>query len=111
MARVEDGLARIIRPIVEGQIRSFLNDHPVIAEAVNWRFSAPSKREALVASIGKRINRDLLCGATTARLAAALLEPSTGAQAEGDGVGVVTAPSEAGDGSSAVPRRVYEGAE
>ena len=72
MPNLDDELARIIRPIVEGQIRSFLNDHPVIAEAVDWRFSQSNKKEALVGSIGKRINRDLLSDHTRQRIASVL---------------------------------------
>ena len=33
-------LERIIRPIVEGQIRGFLKEHPVIVNAVDWYFDA-----------------------------------------------------------------------
>ena len=69
---LDDNLAKIVRPIVEGQIRSFLHDHPVIAEAVDWRFSQSDKVEALVASIGKRINRDLLSDHTRQRIEAVI---------------------------------------
>lgn len=68
----DDQLARVIKPIVEGQIRSFLHAHPSVIEAVDWRFSQDTKAEALVAGIAKRVNRDLLCPQTRVRLKAAL---------------------------------------
>lgn len=67
-------LERIIRPIVEGQIRGFLKEHPVIVEAVDWYKPRTDKAQTFVNSLAKRIVRDLTCGTTAARLAAALLE-------------------------------------
>lgn len=73
-------LARIVRPIVEGQLRSYFNDHPEIADAyAGKRRPGKSKVDALVDSIGKRISNDLTCAGTGARLRAALLEPSSDA--------------------------------
>jgi hypothetical protein len=68
----DDPLAKIIKPIVEGQIRSFLHAHPVIADAVDWRHSHDTKTEALVSSIAKRVSRDLLCPQTRGRIKAAM---------------------------------------
>lgn len=66
---------RIVRPIVEGQIRGFLKEHPQIAEAVNWYKPRPNdKAQTFINSLSKRIVRDLTCGTTTARLAVALVE-------------------------------------
>ena len=72
MPVVDDELAKIIRPIVEGQIRSFIHSHPGIVAGVDWRFSQDTKEEALVASIAKRVNRDLLSEQTRLRLLCAL---------------------------------------
>lgn len=65
-------LERIIRPIVEGQIRGFLKEHPGIAEAVDWYKPRDDKATTFVNSLSKRIVRDLTCGTTTARLTEAL---------------------------------------
>jgi hypothetical protein len=74
-----NALAAVIKPIVEGQIRSYLNDHPEIAEAyAGKRRPGLSKREALVNSIAKRISNDLLCAHTHARIKQAVLESGTG---------------------------------
>lgn len=70
----EDKLLKIIAPIVEGQIRSFINDHPSVAEGVNWKFSHKNKADALISSLAKRITRDLCCDQNRARLKAVLLE-------------------------------------
>ncbi len=70
-----DELERIIRPIVEGQVRSFTNDHPEVVDAVDWYKPRADKRQTLVNSLSKRIVRDLLCADTRMRLVAAL-QPS-----------------------------------
>lgn len=73
-----DDFRRIVSRIVEGQIRSYLSDHPEIAEAyAGKRREGLSKKEALVNSIAKRITNDLACATTSARLKAAILEPFT----------------------------------
>lgn len=73
---VTDPLERIIRPIVEGQLRSFLKDHPSILEAVTWyKGSKTTREQTFVGSVGKRIIRDLL-SADRARLAEAALASS-----------------------------------
>jgi hypothetical protein len=69
-------LEKVIRPIVEGQIRGFLKEHPKIVEVVDWYKPRKDKAQTLINSLSKRIVRDLTCGTSTARLAAALLEPS-----------------------------------
>lgn len=67
-------LERIIRPIVEGQIRGFLKEHPAIVDAVDW-YNVPGRDKAasFIGSLSKRIVRDLTCGSSSARLAAVLL--------------------------------------
>lgn len=70
-----DPLEAIIRPIVEGQVRSFTNDHPEVVAAVNWYKPSKDKRQTLVNSMSKRIVRDLLCAETRMRLVAALQPP------------------------------------
>lgn len=71
-----DRLLAIIRPIVEGQIRGFLKEHPAIVDAVDWykpRLSSTEGRaQTFTGSLAKRIVRDLVCRSTTARMAAAL---------------------------------------
>jgi hypothetical protein len=73
-AKVEAPTERIIRPIVEGQIRGFLKEHPAIVDAVDWYIPRSDKAQTFVNSLSKRIVRDLTCGINAARLAAALLE-------------------------------------
>jgi hypothetical protein len=75
-----DALEKIIRPIVEGQIRGFLKEHPKIVEAVDWYKPRDDKATTFINSLSKRIVRDLTCGNSAARLAAALLEPMAEAQ-------------------------------
>lgn len=84
-------LERIIRPIVEGQIRSFCHDHPSILKGVDWYSPRNDKMETLVNSLSKRITRDLLCGNTTARIALALLAPTNGSVDKVADVAVPTA--------------------
>ena len=73
-----DELERIIRPIVEGQIRGFLKEHPPIVEAVDWFKPSKDKTMTFINSLAKRIVRDLTCASTSARLAAALSGTATG---------------------------------
>lgn len=72
-----DPLEKVIRPVVEGQIRSFINDHPEVVGAVNWYKPRPDKAQTLVNSLAKRIVRDLLCSDNRVRLVQALLEQAT----------------------------------
>lgn len=70
-----DPLEKIIRPIVEGQIRGFLKEHPEVLERVNWfkpRMHDPAT--TFTNSLAKRIIRDLVCEVTRARLEAVFLE-------------------------------------
>ena len=78
-------LAKIISPIVEGQIRSFLHDHPEVADAWTGRLS-PGKTKVMAVkdSLAKRIVRDLLCDGTVARLRTALVEVVTAVPLGGD---------------------------
>lgn len=69
-----DPLEKIIRPIVEGQIRGFLKEHPSIIKAVDWYKPRTDKEKTFVNSLSKRIVRDLLCANSKARIRAALLE-------------------------------------
>lgn len=69
-----NAVEKVIRPIVEGQIRGFLKEHPKLVEAVDWYKPRRDKAETFTNSLAKRIVRDLTCGTSTARLAAALLE-------------------------------------
>lgn len=56
---------KLIRRVVDGQIKSFLNDHPEIAEARQGKLRpGVTKAEALKDSIAKRIVNDL-CGEQT----------------------------------------------
>lgn len=65
-------LEKIIRPIVEGQIRGFLKEHPSIIEGVDWYKPRTDKTTTFVNSLSKRIVRDLVCAASVARLMAAM---------------------------------------
>lgn len=78
-----DPLERVIRPIVEGQIRSFTYDHPEVVDAVNWFKPRKDKRETFVNSLAKRVVRDLLCPMSRARLEAALVELAAASAVEG----------------------------
>lgn len=68
----DDPLERIIRPIVEGQLRSFTRDHPEVVEAVNWYKPRRDKATTFVNSVAKRVVNDLLCADTRMRLIEAL---------------------------------------
>lgn len=72
-----DKLEKIIRPIVEGQIRGFLKEHPPIVEAVDWYKPRKDKSVTFTNSLAKRIVRDLTCPTVRARMAEALLELRT----------------------------------
>ena len=72
-----DPLEKVVRPIVEAQIRGFLKEHPEILDRVNWfKPRQHDKATTFTNSLAKRIVRDLVCDATRARLEAALLENS-----------------------------------
>lgn len=95
-----DALERVIRPIVEGQIRGFLKEHPKIAEAVDWYKPRADKATTFTNSLSKRIVLDLLCSNTAGRLRAALLASPTGAPSFST-VASSTAASEAPFGTTA----------
>ncbi len=66
-------LERIIRPIVEGQLRTYGNAHPGLVESVDWgQHKGCTKLDAFVNSGSKRITNALLCDETIARLRSAL---------------------------------------
>jgi hypothetical protein len=67
-----DPLEKVLRPIVEGQVRSFANDHPEVVAAVDWYKPRVDKKTTFVNSLSKRIIRDLLCAETRVRLIDAL---------------------------------------
>lgn len=73
-----DEYERIIRRMVEGQIRSFVNDHPEVLEAVKWYKPRSDKRTTFINSIAKRIVRELCDPQSRKRVKAALLEHATG---------------------------------
>lgn len=63
-----DPLEAVLRPIIEGQLRSFINDHPEVVGAVDWHKPTKDKSVSFVNSAAKRIMRDLLCSETRMRL-------------------------------------------
>lgn len=71
---------RIIRPIVEGQLRGMVKEHPTLLDGVLWFKPKTNKEDVFVNSAAKRIINDLACDENIARLRSALLEsPSGGA--------------------------------
>ena len=77
-------LEKIIRPIVEGQIRGFIKEHPSILSGVDWYKPRQDRAVTLTNSLTKRIVRDLTCGMTAARLAAAFAGTCSGDPPNGD---------------------------
>lgn len=71
---MKSSIEKIIRPIVEGQIRGFLKEHPRLIDAVDWYKPRHDKSVTFTNSLAKRIVRDLTCRTVTARLVVALLE-------------------------------------
>lgn len=74
---MQDALEKVIRPIVEGQIRGFLKEHPNLVDAVDWYKPRDDKATTFINSLSKRIIRDLLCSIVRARMAAALFGKAT----------------------------------
>lgn len=74
MSPLQAEIEKIVRPIVEGQIRGFLKEHLKIVEAVDWYKPRKDKAATFTNSLSKRIVRDLACGTTAARLEAAIME-------------------------------------
>lgn len=68
-----DPFERAVRAIVEGQLRSFVHDHPSILQGVDWYAPSDDRAATFVGSVSKRILRDLLCPDTRVRLVEALL--------------------------------------
>jgi hypothetical protein len=97
-----DPLEKIIRPIVEGQIRGFINEHPSILVSVDWYKPRHDRATTLTNSLSKRIIRDLVCPTVRARMMAALLESATG-EASAGVAGTVTGASPPGLGFAADP--------
>jgi hypothetical protein len=69
-----DPLEKIIRPIVEGQIRGFLKEHPAVLANVDWYKKRTDKATTFTNSLAKRITRDLLCDETRSRIEDAFME-------------------------------------
>jgi hypothetical protein len=84
MEQVSAALEAIIRPIVEGQIRGFLKEHPSVLQGVDWYKRRTDKATTFTNSLAKRIIRDLTCGNVAARLETALLELVTDTPSDAD---------------------------
>lgn len=78
----EEAIEAIIRPIVEGQIRGFIKEHPSILTGVTWYKPRTDKAKTLMGSLSKRITRDLLCETNLVRLERAFLARRTEAPDE-----------------------------
>lgn len=74
MSAIPDPLEKIIRPIVEGQIRGFLKEHPAVLDSVDWYKKRIDKSTTFTNSLAKRITRDLLCDETRTRIEDAFME-------------------------------------
>lgn len=71
---MSDPLEAVIRPIVEGQIRGFIKEHPSILSGVNWFKRRDDKATTLTNSLAKRIVLDLLAEQTRKRIETALFD-------------------------------------
>lgn len=87
---------KIVRPIVEGQIRGFLLEHPAIIEAVDWYKPRKDKSVTFTNSLAKRIVRDLISAHSQARIRAALLESLAGERPKSSVVLTCNEPSPSG---------------
>lgn len=74
MTTISDPLEKIIRPIVEGQIRGFLKEHPAVLNSVDWFKKRTDKATTFTNSLSKRITLDLICDETRGRIEDALFE-------------------------------------
>ena len=72
MEMKKDPLEAVIRPIVEGQLKSFANDHPECLMGAPWYGGKKDKKMIFVDSAAKRIVNDLLCSENRVRLVQAL---------------------------------------
>jgi hypothetical protein len=95
MSGQSDPLEKIIRPIVEGQIRGFLKEHPAVLNNVEWYKKRTDKATTFTNSLAKRITRDLLCDDTRGRIEDAFMERW---ELEKSGVEFVAAPAAANVG-------------
>lgn len=69
----------IVRAVVEGQVSSFINDHPEVLDTgtTTWKTPRNKTRKAQIKdSIAKRIVRDLTCPDTKAKLILSLQSAS-----------------------------------
>lgn len=70
-----DPLERVIRPIVEGQVRGFAKEHPGVLNGVTWY---KGKKHGVLAtfvnSLSKRVVRDLVCEENRQRIEDAYFE-------------------------------------
>lgn len=112
-----DPLEKVIRPIVEGQIRGFLYEHPAVVNAVDWYKKRTDKVTTFTNSLSKRLVRDLLCDETRGRIEDALAErweleksgveflPASAVTDVGTATGIVTFPDR-GMSSAAGPAQL-----
>jgi hypothetical protein len=91
-----DPLEKVLRPVVEGQIRGFLKEHPAVVAAVDWYKPGKDKIAVFVNSLSKRILLDLLCPETRDRMEDAFQEAW---EAEKSAVEVAAAADGAGAGT------------
>lgn len=74
MIAVAGPLEKVIRPVVEGQIRGFAKEHPGVVNAVDWYKPSTDKIAVFTSSLSKRILLDLLCEDTRNRMEDAFQE-------------------------------------
>jgi hypothetical protein len=78
----------VIAPIVQGQIRSYLNDHG--RQLLSAKHGMD--RDTIIQSLSKRIINDLLCAGTRARLRQAILASCGMAERSAPVLGTVPTP-------------------
>lgn len=97
MSEITDPLERVIRPIVEGQVRGFATEHPGVLNGVTWyKGKKHGQLATFVNSVSKRVVRDLVCAESRARIEAALFEIW---EAEKSAVETLTAADDASAGT------------
>ncbi len=70
-----DPLEKVIRPIVEGQIRGFATEHPGVLNGVTWyKGKKHGVMATFVGSVSKRVVRDLVCAENRKRIEDAFQE-------------------------------------
>lgn len=73
--QITDPLERVIRPIVEGQIRGFAKEHPGVLNGVTWyKGKKQDVFATFVGSVSKRVVRDIICSENRHRIEAAFFE-------------------------------------